>query len=186
MTNLEILECLKQCDYTDNYIAMCFIFAGESYKKWFIEEINTNPEYGYLCNEVNEDMVNKFMESLNDEECNLKEYFKMKSVLQRADLYMAKRSRIKAYSKIMEIDISSAAMLYLEYPRQCEDDMWDKVYKETLGEDYKEKYWHEKSKPKACYIDKTTGKVINIKDTRESKMYYLYGVGALYNYQNAK
>jgi len=183
MTNLEILDYLVECGYDNNYICMCFMFSGDSYKKWFLTEISSNPKYEYLIDEITNDMVDKFMNNLNDEECNLREYFKMCSILQRADIHMAKKQRSKVYSKIMGIDESTALMLYLEYPKECENDMWDKICKDNFGEDYKEKFWHERCKEQAYYIDKTTGKLKSLKKEKESKMFYLYGLGTFYNYE---
>lgn len=181
MRNIDILDYLIDIGYSDNYICMCFLFGHESDKEWFLNLISTDKKYEYLGKEINPDMVDTFLKSMNDDTVDLKKYFQMKHVLNRADCHKAKKHRIELYAKIMEVDLATAYHLYLEYPKEAEKDMNDTFLKKMYGEDYKERYpVRKKSRVNAYYFDKNTGTLKNLRYSKYNKMYYMYPEGWRY------
>lgn len=178
MSNSEILNMLIDLEYPPEYICLSFILNAD-YKDWFLNLINTDKKYRKYLKAMKPTLVQDFIKTMNDEKVNLKKYFRMKCVLDRAERYKAKRHRIECYSKIMNVDIKVAYHLYCLDEIQAEKDMWNTVYEKTLGEDYLEKYPIKYQKENAYYIDKS-GTLQNIRYEKNNKQFYLYGEGVKY------
>lgn len=175
MNKLEILDMLIELEYSPEYICLAFML-NDDYKDWFLNLINTEKKYKRFQKVITPTIATDFVKTMTDEKVNLKRYFKMKAVLERAERFKAKRHRIECYSRIMNVDIKVAYHLYCLDEKQAENDMWNKVYEETLGADYKEKYPIKHPRSKAYYID-THGILHDIQLVRDRKQYYLYGEG---------
>lgn len=181
MTNKELLDFLIQLGYSDDYICMCFLFMDESDKIWFLNLISTDKKYKYLGKAITSDMVDIFLESMNDTTVNLKKYFQRKHIINRANCHQYRKHRIETYSKIMGVDLDVAYYLYLEHPKECEKDMFDTDMKRLYGDDWREKYPRRKRhKLDAWYFDEKTGTLKSIRDSKYNKMYYMYGEGWRY------
>lgn len=173
MTCLEILDYLQSCDYSNEYICLCFMLNGDYYNNWFLNLVNTDKKYKELAKAITPNIVNNFLESMNDDSVNLNEYFKMSSVLDRANKYKAKEHLIKQYAKIMKVDISVAYHLFSVDEQAAINDMWNTVYENVLGEDYKERYPVQIQRENAYYIDKN-GALQSIRHDRQNQQYYLH------------
>ena len=179
MTNQEELDYLISCNYTPEYICLCYIFNGDYYLNWFTKLISTGKKYRAYREAMKPDLVEKFLKTMNDDKVNLSKYFKMNKVMERADRYKVLEHKVKVYANVMKVDISLAYHLYSLDAKAAEDDLWDTVYKNTLGEDYKEKYPISCKKAYAYFIN-DNGVLRDLRRDRSSKMQYIYGIGAIH------
>lgn len=180
MTCLEILDYLLSCDYSSEYICLCFMLNGDYYNTWFLNLVNTDKKYKKLAKAITPNIVNNFLETMKDESVNLNEYFKMSSVLDRANKYKAKEHLVKQYSKIMKVDISVAYHLFSIDEEEAINDMWNTVYENVLGEDYKDRYPTHISRENAYYIG-NDGTLQSMRHEIYNQEFYLYdGWGARY------
>ena len=179
MTNQEILNELIECKYEPEYICLAFMLNGEYYSNWFNETIQNNKRYKFIKRAITTTIVDDFIKTMNDT-VNLNKYFAMRRVIERAEIYKAKLHRIELYSRVMKVDLGFAFYIYLENEREAEKDLWNKIYEESIGENYREKYPYKSRKlPKAYYIDKD-GLAKNIRYEQSRKQFYLYGYGVRY------
>ncbi len=172
MTCIEILDYLLSCDYPDEYVCLCFMLNGDYYNTWFLNLVNTDKKYKKLAKAITPNIVNNFLETMKDEKVNMNEYFKMSSVLDRADKYKAKEHLVKQYSRIMKVDITVAYHLFSIDEQAAIKDMWNTVYENVLGEDYKERYPVHIRKENAYYLD-SNGKPVSLRHEIYNQEYYM-------------